>query len=45
MKKTILCWLSSIATLSINGGVSKLAHPLLTYHKARTFTSTGFAIP
>ena len=34
-----------VCRMAAPGGVSKLAHPLLTYHKARTFTSTGFAIP
>ena len=26
-------------------GVCQNSHPLLKYHKARTFTSSGFAIP
>ena len=28
-----------------NRGVCQNSHPLLKYHKARTFTSSGFAIP
>ena len=33
------------ASPTIIMGVCQNSHPLLKYHKARTFTSSGFAIP
>ena len=38
---------ASTFLLGSNGqmGVCQNSHPLLKYHKARTFTSSGFAIP
>ena len=34
-----------LASFRVFMGVCQNSHPLLKYHKARTFTSSGFAIP
>lgn len=44
-EKTLLSYVNNGQILKQDKGVCQNSHPLLKYHKARTFTSSGFAIP